>query len=103
NSRALGQRHVARRFAEVTTRRRFCAVEPAAEINPVQVKLHDLLFADRVFDAARQKNFDQLALDSALLERKGVARELLWHGTRALSHMTRGQVLQGRAHDAEKI
>ena len=101
--RAFRQRHFARRFCKIAARRRFRAIEPAAEINPVQIQLHDLLFPEPILDPAREKNLQQLAPEGALLERKGIARELLRDRARTLPHPACGQILQRRAHDPEKI
>src|SRR5438132_3039476 len=49
--RALRQRHFTRGFAKVSPRCRFRTVQSAAEINPVQVPLHYLLFAELFFDS----------------------------------------------------
>src|SRR4029077_17837109 len=43
---AFRQRHFTRGLPEIASRRRFCPVQPATEINPVQIKLHDLLFPE---------------------------------------------------------
>ena len=49
----------ARRFSEITARGRFRAVKSAAEINPVQIQLHDFLFAELLLDPAWQRQISR--------------------------------------------
>src|SRR5580700_8562347 len=92
-----------RRFSKVAARRGFRAVEPAAEINPVQIQLHDFLFAELILDAARQKNLEELAAERFFLQSKTVSRELLGDRACALSHMAGHKVFKSRPHDSGKI
>ena len=100
---AFGQRHFARRFSKISARSRLRPVQTAAEINPVQVQLHDLLFAEMLLDPAREKNLEQFAAERSFLERKTVARQLLRDRARSLPDMARSHVLQRRAHNPEQI
>src|SRR6266851_1509825 len=92
-----------RRFSKVAARRGFRPVEPASEINPVQVQLHDFLFAETILDAARQKNLEELAAERFFFQSKTVSRELLGDRACALSHMAGQKVFKSRSHDSEKI
>ena len=100
---AFREGHVARRLPEVAARCRLRPVQSAAEIDPVQIQLHDFLFAEALFDPAGEKNFEQLAPESSFLERETVPRQLLRDRARPLPHMAGGEILQGRAQDADKI
>ena len=101
--RAFRQRHFTRRFAEITARRRFRSVQTAAEINPVQIELHDFLFAETFLDPSGQKNLEQLAAERSFLERKTVARQLLRNCAGALAHMAGREIFQRGADDPEQI
>ena len=102
-SRAFRQRHLARRFIEITARGRFRAIEPAAEINPVQIQLHDFLLPEMLFDPFGDIDFEKFAAKGSFLQGKTVAGELLGDRARALPHMAGDKILQGRAHDAKEI
>src|SRR5258708_34135938 len=91
-----------RRFSKVAPRRGFRPVEPAAEINPVQVQLHDFLFAETILDAARQKNLEELAAERFFFQSKTVSRELLGDRACALSHLAGQKVFKSRPHDSDK-
>src|SRR2546430_2471091 len=90
-------------FPEITARCRFRSVESPTEINPVQIQLYDLLFAEAVFDSLGQKNLEQLAAERSFLERETIARQLLCDRARALTHPRGDEVLEGCANDAEEI
>ncbi len=90
-SGAFRERHLARRFVEVAARGRFRAVEPAAEIDPVQVKLHDFLLREIVLDPAGDEHLEQLAAESFALELETVARQLLGDRARALADVAGDQ------------
>src|SRR4051794_5366480 len=90
-------------FAEIAARRRFRAVEPTAEINSVQVQLHDLLLREVLLDATREENLEQLPSKRPLLERERIARELLRHRARTLPDMSRSEVPDCGADDPEEI
>src|SRR4051812_49365683 len=64
--RAFRQRHLARRFSEITARSRLCSVQAAAEINAVQVELHDLLLSEALLDPACEKYLEQFSAEGAL-------------------------------------
>ncbi len=100
---AFRQRHFARGLAEVTSRRCFRSIKPASEINPVQIQLHDFLFAEVLFDSLRQKKLEQLAAKRFLLERKTVARQLLCNRACTLAHMAGRQILKCCTDDPEQI
>ena len=61
------------------------------------------MFAQALLDSARQKNFEQLAVECSFLERKTVARELLRDRARALPDVAGREIFQGRTGDPEQI
>ena len=75
--RALTDCHVGGIFSEIPLRGRFRTIEAAAEIDAVQVVLHDLLLAKTFFDAPGEVEFHQFALVGALAKLEGIAGELL--------------------------
>src|SRR5205823_10142204 len=91
---ALRQRHLPRGFAEVPARGCLRSVQSAAEIDAVQIQLHDFLFPELLFDSLGQKNLERLAAERSFFERKTVARQLLCDGACTLAHMAGGQVLE---------
>src|SRR4029077_3144056 len=101
--RAFRQREVPSMFAKITARRRFRPVKTAPEVDPVQIQLHDLLFAELLLDPAGQKNLEQLAMKRPFLERKTVPGQLLGDRTCPLADMTGRDVLQRRPCDSKQI
>src|SRR6185503_3181088 len=93
---AFREGHFARRLVEITAGRRLCAIEPAAEIDPVQIELHDFLFREIVLDPPGDEHLEQLAAKSLALEFETVARELLGDGARSLPHVTGDGVFDRR-------
>ena len=100
---AFCQRHFTGWFAKVPPRRCFRSVQAGAEIDPVQIQLHDFLFAEVVFNPLCQENLEQLAAERFFFERKTVARQLLRNGAGALAHMSGRQIFQRCADDSERI
>jgi hypothetical protein len=100
---AFRERHVARRFPKITARRRLGPVQSAAEVDAVEIQLHDLLFTEALLDPAGEKNFQQLAPERFFLERKTVPRQLLSDRAGALPDMAGGEILQRRPDDAGKV
>src|SRR5260370_40810733 len=92
-----------RGVSKVAAGRGFRPVEPAAEINPVQIQLHDFLFAETILDAARQKNLEELAAERFFFQSKTVSRELLGDRACALSHMASKKVFKSRPNESGKI
>ena len=70
-------------LAEVSLRRGLDSVTTGAEINPVHVKLENLLLRELVLDPQRHHRFEQFPAESAAAERKTVAGELLGNAARA--------------------
>src|ERR1043166_7210888 len=101
--RTFRQREVPSMFAKITARCRFRSVETAPEVDPVQVQLHDFLFAELLLDPASQKNLEQFAMKRAFLERKTVPGQLLGDRTCPLADMTGRDVLQRCPCDSKQI
>src|SRR5262249_17276502 len=97
---AFRQRKLVRRFIEIATRGRFRSIKAAPEIDPVQIKLHDLLLAEFRFDPTSQKNLEQFPAKRSLLERETIPSQLLRNGAGTLSHVTRGQINKRRARNS---
>jgi hypothetical protein len=64
-------------------RRGLNSVATVAEINPVYIKLKDLLFGKLTFDPQRHHRFEQFPAESAAPEGEAVAGELLSDTARA--------------------
>src|SRR5205807_2018901 len=97
---AFTQRKIACPFAEITARRGFRAIKTAAEINPVEIKLQDLLLVEIVLNPASDKNLEKFAAKCFPFEGKTVARQLLRDRARALTHVSSDQVLECGAQDS---
>ena len=78
---------VAGRFTEVPLGRRFHPVQTTAEVNAVEVILHDLILRQRRLDAAGDVNFQDFAAEGPALEREGIAGELLRDRAGSLADM----------------
>ena len=100
---ALADCHVGGIFSEIPLRGRFSTIEPAAEIDAVQVVLHDLLLAEIFFDAPGEVELHQFALVGALAKLEGIAGELLGHRAGSLRDAALAPVRYGRAEDAHVI
>ena len=103
SSAASGQRHVARRLAEIALRRGFDAVGAGAEIDAVEIEIEDLVLGIFALEPERQDHLLQLALHGALLGQEQVLGELLRDGRAALRHAAMQDIRRGRAGDAEHI
>ena len=86
--------------AEVTARRGLGAVKAAAEVNAVQIQLHDLFLGKPLLDAVGQRDLKELAAVGALFQIERIARQLLCHRARALADAARRPVGQRRARHA---
>ena len=97
-SREIGGRH-----AEIAARRRLGSVKTAAEIDAVQIHLHDLFLGEILLDLQSKGHFEELATVSALLEFEGIARQLLRDRAGALTDPPRRPVGLCGAQDTEII
>ena len=100
---ALADGHVGGIFSEIPLRGRFRTIEAAAEIDAVQVVLHDLLLAEIFFDAPSEIELHQLALVGALAKLEGISGELLGYRAGTLSDAALAPVRYGRAEDAHVV
>ena len=90
-------------FSEVTLRSGLGAVEATAEINAVQVGLHDFLFRKILLDAPREIHLHEFALVGALAEFEGISRELLGNGAGALRDAALDVVRERGPEDAHVV
>src|SRR5262245_48140001 len=97
---ALGQRHFARRFVEITAGGCFCTIEPAAEVDSVEIKLEDFLLREMILNSPSHEHLKKLAAKGLPLELETVARQLLSNRARSLSDMAGDGVFQCGANDA---
>src|SRR5205823_10661257 len=102
-SRAFYQRHLSRRFIEITARGCLRAIESATEIDSVQIQLHDFLFIEMLLDLFSDKDFEKFSPIRFFFESETVARQLLRDRARALSDVAGDRVDQGRTRDAKEI
>ena len=72
-------------MAEEAPRRSVDAIGAAAEINPVEIQLEDLVLGEFALDGQRQHAFLDLAAEGAAVGEEDVARELLSDGRAALT------------------
>src|SRR5205807_3935158 len=90
-------------LAKVGLRGCFNAVTAGAEINPVHIKLEDLLFREFVLDPKRDHRFEQLATDVAAAERETVAGELLGNAARTFLGRAGQNIADERAENPAPI
>ncbi len=100
---AFRQRHLARRLVEVTARGRLRAVESSAEINPVEIQLHDFLLGEIVLDPAGDEHFEQLAAKGFAFEIEAVPRQLLGDRARPLANVAGDGVLERGPDNSQQI
>ncbi len=101
--RALVERQVARRFAEIRLRRAFDAVKPAAEKNPVHIEFEDFVLGLGALDPPREGDFQQLAVQRLSFQRIGIAGQLHRHRARALGEIPVAHVPRQRPREAVVI
>ena len=90
-------------LAEISLRRGLNSVTTGAEINPVHVKLENLLLGELALDPQRDHRFEQFAAEGAAAERKTVARELLGDAARAFLGRAAHDIATKRAQNAAPI
>src|ERR671913_1281566 len=71
-------------MAEESPRSGVDAVGSAAEIDPVEIKLEDLVLRELAFNGERQDRFLDLAAERAAVGQENITRELLSDGRPAL-------------------
>ena len=101
--RGLAAVELLRAPPEISPRRRFHAIKPAAKIDAVEIELHDLALGKILLYSERQKHFNKLALVGALPQLERVARELLRHGTRSLRDFSTTVIRNRRTHYAHIV
>ena len=82
--RALLERELLRRLAEIAARRQLDAPGAAAEIDGVEIKLEDLVLAQRRLDPRRHDHLADLALVGQVVAHQQVLHHLLGDGRAAL-------------------
>jgi hypothetical protein len=99
----LGSAQLREWLVEVGARRRGEAVRALAEVDLVQIQLEDLLLAQRVLDAQREQDLDDLARVGALVRQEELARELHRDRARTLLLAAGEQVRHRGARHADRV
>ena len=95
--------HLGRGHPEITTGRRLRAVKSTAEVNAVEIKLHDLLLGETLLDTVREGDLEKLAAVGAFLEVERIAGQLLGDRAGPLTDPARGPVGHGGAGNAHVV
>jgi hypothetical protein len=103
DDRGLRGRELARRMAEEAPRGRIDAVGAAAEIDPVEVELEDLLLGEAPFERHRQDRLADLAAEAAAVVEEDVAGKLLRDRRSALSPPAARRADPEGAGEADRI
>src|SRR4030095_6185958 len=101
--RRLGQVQLGSALAEVSLRRGLNSVTTVAKVNPVHVKLENLLLGKLTLDPQRHHCFEQFPAESPATERKTVSGELLGDATRAFLGRSAHDIANQSAHDPAPI
>ena len=99
----FGDRHVRGRFAEIPARGCFCAVQPVAEVDLVQIDFENLILAVHLFDALGEYRLAHFSPQCLVARQKADARELLRNRARALGSPAFANVSEYRADDADAV
>ncbi len=91
------------RFAEVGLGGEFEPVDAAAEEDAVDVEFEDLVFGEFGFDAAREHDLGELAMEGAFGHAEAVACELHGDGGGALDEASVPDIAEEGAGDADEI
>ena len=98
--RALLDRELLRRFAEIGARSELDAPGAAAEIDKIEIELENLRLAERMFDSRRYDHLADLALIGQVFTHQQVLDDLLSDGRAALWAAGRGEVADEGANQA---
>ena len=79
------------------------AIGAAAEINPVEIELEDLVLGEFALKRERQHRFPDLAAEGAAVGQEDVAGELLGDGRSALAPAAGLEPHLERARDADRV
>src|SRR4051794_37620863 len=90
-------------MAEELPRRRVDAVGAAAEIDPVQIELEDLVLAELALERERQHGFLELPQDAAVVGQEDVARQLLGNRRSRADPMILEHRRANRAANADRV
>ena len=101
--RAFPDRKILGWFSEISACRRLHPVETAAEIDTVQVELHDLFLREMILDPLGQEHFQQFSAVAPLLQFEGVSGQLLGHRAGPLLHPSLMIVADRRSQDAHVV
>ena len=99
----LGERQIARRLGEVPPRRGVDPVRAAAEVDPIEIDLEDLLLVEAGLDPERVERLLDLAQHAALGREEHELRQLLADRAAALDHAAGLDVAYERPADADRI
>ena len=99
----FGQAQFIGMLAEEFFRRGFNAVNPGAEINPVEIQSENLILAVLPLHLQRQHGFLHLAVESAAGAQEEIFGQLLRERGTALHHTAALHVLKGGAHQPDGI
>ena len=101
--RRLRQVQFRRVLSEVGKRRGLHAVTAGPEINPVHVKLEDLLLGEILLDPQRYHRFQNFSAQGSAAERETIAGELLSNTARAFLGRAAHDVAHQRARDPAPV
>ena len=100
---ALGQAQVPRPLLEEAARHRLHPVQAAAQADPIQVQLEDLVLGEHLLQHHREDRLPRLASQGAPIGKEQGARELLGQGAAPLRQPALLQVVEGRPRDGNGV
>src|SRR6185436_16038398 len=82
---------------------RLDAVDPGAQVDPVQVQLEDLRFRELRFDEQRNRGLLDLSAVGPRVREKERASQLLRDGAAAFGTAAAAQIARERTQDADRV